>query len=400
MAIRIFNFRIILAFFASSAMILGLSAPAAASDTQLIVSTTPAELVIGDPALKSEGITLEVFLSSSKDLEVRVEFVDYLAGEGQGRSALPAGTTPYSLANALDVVPFNGEYTGSGRQQRYEIQIVPKKDFKPSIYFGAISVSSAPLGGPKKVAGASGSIIKSLTVTPFGIAASLADSGLAPATIYRHDLKPLQRSSMIDSILPDLPGVVNFGAVESSVYYRNQGQIPVFASLSWKFESNGVSLASRNLQKALISPGEETLKSVRTQVSGNAEGVLLNVLPSFGFVSNQITLSSSLGGTELPVQSYDGSFLVMQWKEPFVALLGIYFLVRWAYRRNLSAKARAESASLVSLAIRDFFRKYGRKPKAVQEVSATATVANAVKPNYYPASYAPPGYPLNLDKRP
>jgi len=364
----------------ASSMVVGFPSVSHAASDQLSVSSLPSEFVIGAPDVKQEKLTLEVFLTSQAPQRLIVEFVDFYSGEDGSRTQLPAGSTPYSLANALEVMPFDGLHKGRGKQQRFEITIRPKKVYPQSLFNGGVVARLEPMGDTRAGIGSAGSILRAMTVTPFGLAASLEEGQLLPAKIVRHDLTRLNRSSFIDSVLPDIPGVVNFGAVKSTVTYENVGDYPVFAGLDWEFNHAGAVIASKKFRPSLISPGQKMTKEVATEISGQQEGSRLNLLPGLGFVSNKISLSSSLGGTNLPVQTYDGSFLVIQWKEPFVGMLSLYFFIRWAWRRNLSPKQRAESASLLGLAFRSLFRKFRRSssvpvatnsPVAVQGFSGT-----------------------------
>ncbi len=354
-------------------MALGFPSVSRAASDQLSVSSLPSEFVIGAPNDRQEKLTFEVFVTSQAPQQLIVEFVDFYAEEDGNRTQLPAGSTPYSLANALEIEPFDGMHAGRGKQQRFEISIRPKTGYSQSLYTGGVLVRLEPLGDENRGIGSVSSILRAITVTPFGLAASLAEGELLPAQIIRHDLTRLSRSSFIDSVLPDIPGVVNFGAVKSMVTYENVGEYPVFAGLDWEFNHAGAVIASKKFRAALLSPGQKVTKEVTTEISGQQEGSRLNLLPGLGFVSNKISLSSSLGGTDLPVQTYDGSFIVLQWKEPFVGVLGLYFVIRWAWRRNLSPKQRAESASLLGLAIKSLLKRFRRaSPKQVPTNSPVA----------------------------
>ena len=357
---------------------------------QLSVSSLPAEFVIGAPDAKQEKLVLEVFATSKVPQKLVVEFVDLFTGEDGNRSYLPAGSTPYSLANVLEIKPFDGTHNGRGAQQRFEVVLTPKKDYEQSLFTGGVAVRLEPQNQSKSGIGSEGSILRSLTVTPFGLAASLAEGELLPAQIIRHDLTRLSRASFIDSVLPDIPGVVNFGPVESKVTYENVGEYPVFAGLEWEFDHAGVVIASKQFRATIISPGQKITKEVTTEISGQQEGSRLNLLPGLGFVSNKISLSSSLGGTDLPVQTYDGSFIVLQWKEPFVGLLGLYFVIRWAWRRNLSPKQRAESASLLGLAIKSLLKRFRRASPKQVPTNSPVTV-QGYSGTYPPIARSPEG---------
>jgi hypothetical protein len=363
--------------------------PGAASG-QISVSSLPSEFVIGTPNPDQEKLFLEIFVTSKIPQQLIVEFVDFYTAEDGSRSQLPAGSTPYSLSNALKIRPFDGVHNGRGIQQRFEVIIEAKDDYAKTLFTGGVSARVEPLSQSSAGVGSQGSILRAITVTPYGLAATLLEGELLPAQILRHDLTRLSRSSFIDSVLPDIPGVVNFGAVKSTVTYENVGEYPVFAGLDWEFNHAGAVIASKKFRPSLISPGQKMTKEVATEISGQQEGSRLNLLPELGFVSNKISLSSSLGGTNLPVQTYDGSFLVIQWKEPFVGMLSLYFFIRWAWRRNLSPKQRAESASLLGLAFRSLFRKFRRSsPAAVATNSPVAVQGYSV--TYPPSARSPEG---------
>jgi hypothetical protein len=379
-----------------------ISQPAWAETGELAVSSIPKEFVIGDPAAINNEINLEIFVTSDLPKSVSVEFVDFFSGEG-GRSQLPSGSTPYSLANVLEISPFDNRHPGGG-QKRYLVTIKPKPEYNQQLFIGGVVVRVDAVGDQSEGVGSTSSILRAMTVTPYGLVASLEEGNLQPAQVIRHDIHRLERSSFIDSLLPDLPRIVNFGPVESRVTYRNPGEYPVFSELSWAFEHGGEVIASKSLREALVSPNQEVQKAVTTQVSGQAEGSQLNLLPGLGFVSNKITLTSSLGGTELPVQVFDGSFLVFQWKEPFVGVLAIYFLVRWAWRKNLSPRQRQETATLVGLGaqslLRGFKRRLGGSGVETHEAVAKDSAPPLAqplesRPMYIPpsASYTPSQYP-------
>ena len=360
---------------------------------ELAVSSIPREFVVGDPAASKNEINLEIFFTSDSPKMVQVEFVDFFSGEG-GRSQLPSGSTPYSLANVLEIAPFDNRHPGGG-QKRYLVTIKPKLEYKQQLYTGGIVVRVDAVGDQGDGVGSTSSILRAMTVTPYGLVASLEEGNLQPAQVIRHDIHRLERSSFIDSLLPDLPGIVNFGPVESRVTYTNPGEYPVFSELSWAFEHGGEVIANKSLREALVAPEQEVQKAVTTQVSGQAEGSQLNLLPGLGFVSNKITLTSSLGGTELPVQVFDGSFLVLQWKEPFVGIIALYFLVRWAWRKNLSARQRQETATLIGLGaqslLRGFKRRLGGSAAGAHEVVIKTPDPVLAKPLETRPMYIPPG---------
>lgn len=388
MALKAVTLGLASAFLVSASGFLSLAAYA--DDTELVVSNIPSELIIGDPKSNSDDLELTIFVESATDKRLVVEFIDFFIDDQGERIRLPAGATPYSLANALVIQPYEDEYTAKGKLQRFQVMLSPKNIDDKLLYTGGVNVrleslteesSSAPLSSDS-------SVLRSLIVSPFGVAGNLAEGNLLAAKITRHDLTRLDRSSLIDSILPDLPGVVNYGAVTSTVFIENPGQYPVFTRLSWEFSAGEQVLASRSFPKAALGPGQEIKRSVNTQIPGQSEGLFLNILPGFGLVSNKISLTSSLGGTDLPTQVFDGSFIVLQWKEPFVGLLALYLVVRWAWRRNLSEQKRRETASLLGLGISGIARGLKRRLSGPAAQSTTPPRAGP------PESTSPPARPM------
>jgi hypothetical protein len=360
---------------------------------ELAVSSLPREFVVGGPAALEQELTLEIFATSYSPKLVIVEFVDFFSG-ATGRTQLPSGSTPYSLANVLEIVPFENRHLGGG-QQRYLVTIRPKPDYKQQMFAGGVVVRLDLDGAQGEGVGYSSSILRALTVTPYGLVASLSEGLILPAQVVRHDIHRLERSSFIDSLLPDLPGIVNFGPIESRITYTNPGEYPVFVEVSWGFEHGGEVIASKTLRSAMVSPGQEVQKAVTTQVAGQAEGSQLNLLPSLGFVSNRISIVSTLGGTELPVQVYDAGFLVVQWKEPFVGIGALFLLVRWAWRKNLSPRQRKETASLVGLwaqhVLRIARRKFRTASNGMPEAVLKESLPPLTSPDISKPMYIPPG---------
>jgi len=369
---------------------------ASANDTVLAVSNLPEEFVIGDPSALNQDLEIEIFVKSLSDQRVVVEFVDFFFDEQGKRTSVPGGSTPYSLEKALQINSFDSVYDGKGQQQSFLVKLSPKQIEPNLMYAGGINVRLQPIvaGSSSNELSQASSVLSSLIVSPYGIAAKLAEGDLSAAKVTRHDLNRLDRSSFIDSILPDIPGIVNYGAVESVVYFENQGQYPVFTTLNWEFSHSGEVIASRSVPKSILGAGIKAKKSVATQIRGQTDSVLLNVLPAFGIVSNQITLTSTLGGTQLPAQVYDGSFLVLQWKEPFVGVLALYFFVRWAWRRNLSSQQRAQKASLLSLGVQSIWRGLRPKPsvpKVAEPAAAPTGQVSTTTSNLPRKMYIPPG---------
>ena len=374
--------------------------PAQAADSELTVSAIPAEFVVSGPEPETELVSVDITLTSDTPKRIVVTFVDYFTGEDGQRVKLPGGSTPYSLQNVLEVEEFDNLHRGGGIKQEFTVVFKPKQDFERAVFSGGISIGVGPEGEVGEGVGSSGAITRSMTVTPFGIAADLAGGDLKAATITRHDLIRLERSSFFDSILPDLPGVVNFGPVESRIEYENDGQFPVFYTLKWNFVSGEESIASRSFPSTLFGPGQSKTRAVNTILDSETEALRLNVLPSFGFIENKIQLTSTLGGTDFPVEVYDGSFFVIQWKEPLDGLVALYFPVRFAWRRNLSKRKKEESASLVWLGLVDLFKKLKNRTDRTGRskssgATSLATSPSKTAPNNYPG--APKELPIPLD---
>jgi len=95
------------------------------------------------------------------------------------------------------------------------------------------------------------------------------------------------------------------------------------------------------------------------------------------------------------ITSSKDNFLVLQWKEPFVGIIGLYFLVRWALRKNLSARQRQETATLIGLGVqsllRGFKRRLGGSAAGAHEVVIKTPDPVLAKPLETRPMYIPPG---------
>lgn len=339
------------------ALLVGATAiPAFAEDSTLRVSNPPSEFVIGDPKNPDAALEYSVFVNGPTRATISVEFVDFVYGETGEKENLPANTTPYSLAKVLSVEKFDNEYQPSESGREIKIVLVPKKNKINMLYFGGIKIKLDQVSGNSKKnssASPSGGILSQVNVTPFGWAGGDNKTKIQAAQFASVSFSSKNRTSIIDYIVPDLPGLVNTGPIEAKVRYENKGELPVFTSTTWKFISNGKPLATKSSGKSLILAGKDATRSVITQseISGSSE--MVNVLPGFGVVDIETTLLSEIGGTKLKPQVNKSSVLIVQWKEPFFFIaLGLTFV--WYVLRKRPAKPgqKRKEPSLLRLAIK------------------------------------------------
>lgn len=337
----------------------GTAIPTLAADNTLKVSNPPAEFIIGEPGKPNPELTVIVIVTGPVRANINLEFVDYVFDDQGYKTRLPANTTPHSLAKVFQVEPFDSAYKPSASGSEFTIKLKPKQKKIDQIFYGGIKVtmdsgssSNANQRGTGS-ANSSGAIASQVNVTPYGFVGDIKNGKVLGAQFERVTFNSTNRTSIIDSLIPDLPGLVNAGPIEAKVTYENSGELPVFTSASWEFSTEDKVLASKRSSKTILLGGRSATRSVITQSKIEDSQDTVNVLPNFGTVKITTTLHSELGGTKFEPVTMESSVLIVQWKEPFfficLALLIIWYVGR---RRPAKPGQKRKEPSLLWLAIK------------------------------------------------
>lgn len=340
--------------------------PVFAAPTTLKVSTPPSEVVIGGPGGGTKSFTVDVLVTGSKDAEITADFVDFVYGSDGKKENLESGSTPYSLSEVLFIEDFDGSFKGSQKTKRIQIRVITKQAKIDEMFYGGFVVQAVPeSGAPKKkqvsAATTSSSIISQVNVFPYGFAGGKNKDKIRPADFSNVSFSSTNRTSVIDLLLPDLPGVINSGPIQAKVNYVNSGNLPVFVTASWKFSSEGKQIATQSSARALAQAGKSASRAAITQAKVEGTEKLANVLPAFGVVEVETSLTSDIAGTRFDPVVERSSILIVQWKEPFFFIaLGLVFVWYVLRRRPAKTDKYRKEPSLLWLAIRAF-RKYLKK---------------------------------------
>lgn len=316
-----------------------------AAPTTLQVTAPPTEVVIGGPNGGTKSFTVDVIVSGSKASKITAEFVDVIYGADGKKENLPSGSTPYSLSKVLSIEKFDGNFTGTQKSKFIQIKVDVTSSKIADMYYGGLVVKAEPLtNNPKKnqssaTSTASG-IISQINVFPYGYGAGKNSEKITAADLTYISFTAKNRTSVIDYILPDIPGVMNSGPIEAKVNYKNAGKLPIFVTATWKFSANGKKIATQASARTLVRVGQSASRATITQAKVQGTETLTNVLPAFGLVDIQTTLISDIAGTTFKPVTKTSSVLMVQWKEPFFFIaLGIAFV--WYVLRRRPAPAPA-----------------------------------------------------------
>lgn len=319
-------------------LLLTLATPATAAEskTEIYVANTNPEFVVGDPGNPSNSYTVEILLQGGQSGKIVVDFVDYVSGP-QGRTTLPGGASPNSLKNAIYLATEQVDYIPNGTSQVFELKFLPLASMEPKLYSGGLRIGFQAAGEDSGFSNSTVGVTKNLVVTPYGGAANLDSEKLQPVRISKIRISPLKRSSFIDSLLPDIPNVVNFGPAEVLTVIENSGEYPLFASVNWEFLSGDETLARQELPARLMAGGITFERRVQTLFVDPVTNRSFNVLPDFGLVTLRTTVTSQLTGVTVDTQVNTQTFLIMMWKEPLfviAVLLILYSFLRNKKRQN------------------------------------------------------------------
>ena len=354
--------------------------PAYSVGNTLKVSNPPAEFIIGTPGAEKSDLVFSVIVTGPVSAKLGFKFIDYVYKQDGSKDRVPANSTPYSLAKVFSVKPFDNVYKPSAGGKEFIITLIPKTNKIDQLYYGGVSVSMEASGTSSGSANGSasptGAVSTQVNVTPFGFTGDRDKNMLKSAQVESVGFTSTNRTSIIDYLVPDFPGLINAGPIEAKVKYRNSGTLPVFASASWNFTSGKEVLASKRSNKAILLAGKSASRSVVTQSIVVDSKSFVNVLPNFGPVEIETTVQSELGGTLFEPVTQKSSVFIVQWKEPFFFITVGVLLVWYVLRRrpaqgqeqskNQNEGSKRKEPSLAYLAIVALSKYFKKRIAAAQ----------------------------------
>lgn len=355
----------------------GTAITAFGADNTIRVSNPPSEFIIGDPAQPDPSLKFNIVITGPAAATINLELVDFVYDENGERQQVPSNSTPYSLAKVFKNFTFSKNYVPRQGGQEFTVNLEPVSDKISQIYFGGVQVKMEPRASGKQnetgSTSTSGSVTSFVNVTPFGFAGSVDGNKLKAAKLTGVSFVSVNRTSIIDSLIPDLPGVVNSGPVKATAKYENKGELPVFAFAKWEFAIGDEILASKGTAKTILLAGETKSRSVITQSAITGSEEFANVLPDFGLVDIRTIVQSELGGTQFEPEVIKSSLLMVQWKEPFFFIvLGLIFVWYILRKRPSADDKKRKEPSLLWLAIKALRKELAKqlaKRKAVKSPS-------------------------------
>lgn len=258
------------------------------------------------------------------------------------QTRFPPKTLPNSLAYAIEMTPLDLTYDGKAGSKVFMVQFKPKPNLKKQFYQGFISIS---FGGGDSDASAQSSVgaLKPLIVAPYGAVDTLSLGQFQASQIGAIRVSPIWRSSFLDALLPDIPGILNYGPARIDFSVTNPGEMPSYTRVTLEMQGSEGVLFKQTIPRKLTIGGEVGEYNIETTFEDENTNRTINALPSMGVFRLAVSASSELSGVAR-LSSAQASIVVLQWKEPFAAISVVVFIF-WLIRRL--RKARRPKAQFV-----------------------------------------------------
>lgn len=273
-----------------------------------------------DDALASESVRFQI--SGPDPQNIKIELLDFVVAEDGAKSLLPAGSTAHSLEGIVSIGEYETDYVPNGNEQSFEARLTaigPGDDVK----FGGVRVSMTPKSNQtatESLSGVSG-VLMIVLVVPAGFDGQLPSIGSASIESGPIKLKPLFAENLFETLLPDIPGVVNRGPISAEVSATNQSMDPAFLTTSWIFRSDSDVLLADSSEKSLAFPGSAIEAKMALVAKGSGSTKTLDLLSPFTVYEVRAITEASLGANTLDSTSQSTKFIVLRWKEPVGVLL-------------------------------------------------------------------------------
>lgn len=319
---------------------LAAASPAASEATTLSMPGRTIEL---DPSRYPSGsdsdlISFQVFGPTPQILTVEV--VDFVVDSAGRKTLLPAGSTAHTLDGVLSIGPYAKMYVPDGTTQTFTVEVTSEGPAN-LVKFGGIRVSMTPQteeSASDSLGGTSGVVIVVLVV-PDDFDGALPSLGETRIETSPLSVRPLFGQNLVETLLPDIPGVINRGPIAIGVDVTNTSSGPVFLDTRWKVVSGPDTLMTQAKENALTFSGQVSEHEIHLVAAAPGSERLLDILPNFRFIDVVATTQARLGNAVLDSSEQSMTFLVVRWKEPLAILIcaAVILMLLWRSRKTESS---------------------------------------------------------------
>lgn len=291
--------------------------------------------------------TVSAYVSGGVESSVAFRMYDAVPNPEGGWIRVRYGSTPGTLQGRVDIAPADFDYVPNGREQQFDaaLTVAPATVSEPR--WGVLVVFVEPKGTP-----AAGEVAARAAVAIQVV--QLPEGGVVPAAdlgveLTRLKVTQIRQWTLVDRLLPDIPGVIGRGPVRIRALGRNTGsyfldsqttiEIARISPLSLLPFFSGSSADPRpvltvNMRPRYVLPGQifwDDMTSVLTGVRGQRA---VDSLPFIGFVRITATATGKLGPIEAEPSTISKTVLVFPWSE-FLFVFVVFLVQReWRHRRG------------------------------------------------------------------
>ncbi len=302
---------------------------------RIFIENTSPYFVVGVPGEPEPEYSIEVIVSGSTPGRLEVSFQDTLQA-GSSSPALPAGSTPSSLLNVLELLPIDLTYTAEEPTQRFLLEFRVKEGYAMRPFHGNLRIGFFPVSERTEGATNTMGVQKNLLITPYGWAGKTPDDNRTFSVIETNNVAAASRSGLVDGLIPDLPWLINRGPVVATTRVTNPGVYPNNTWIEWRFFDGEELLATKRIPTEFLRGGKSLEGSFLVTYTDDSTDRSFDVLPIFKIIRYEVTVQSELSGLQYEPQTETQHFLIAPWKEILVVLGVVIFAISSArkFRRR------------------------------------------------------------------
>lgn len=299
----------------------GMPLVASAQTDRATISIEPSTVeLVGTAGPQVVRVTVQGGVPGTLVLSLR----DAVLGVGGAAIEAPLGTSPDSLGGLVEVVPPSFDYAPAAEPVTFTsgVALVAQSADRPRFGF-LVAELTTPDGAVAAavripvVAVPGERVVAELPAGTFGVAVD--DLDIAPEAF-----------TIVDRLLPDLPGVIGHGPLTSIVTARNVGSAVVEARVAWTYHRIGLSDLFSPESQPTLSYGSASRFLIPGEVA-SAEGSSVltldagpfDAMPVIGLVRVRATVQWDLAGVASAPEpiTVSRTLIVFPWSEALAALL-------------------------------------------------------------------------------
>ncbi|MEY2635222.1 MAG: hypothetical protein RIS75_1162, partial [Actinomycetota bacterium] len=283
-------------------------------------------------------------ISGDQPASILMDVVDVISFEDGRKQVLPVGTTPNSIGNAIRLGTYATRYVPDGTEQIFSVSfaLINPEEIDRFV-IGGIRINIIPDVQMDSTLNGTNAAVATFVYND----AKQADfeNYLKALEVSSLQVTKIRNHSLLDAMLPDVPGAFGDGNVQVSWTTQNTGEVFLSvnqivkirpASMFGRASSDESAIFVSTSDQSILIPKQSQTHSVNAVNAVVGSQRTVAAIEDWGFYEIEITAIGQIDGREYVIETRRDTIVIFPWE--YVAAASIGLIVYLARRRWKIAK--------------------------------------------------------------